>query len=70
MLDSKEYEKEDFFKIEGNLLLLRCMIDNIRLISVSEEVSDSIGSALFGIMLTIDNQMHDIENKLGHTVGI
>ena len=70
MLESREYEKEDFFKIEDNLLLLRCMIDNIRLISVSEEVSDSIGSVLFGIMLTMDNQMHDIENKLGHTVGI
>lgn len=70
MLDITKQEQEDFFKIEENLLMLHCMEENLRLISTSYANDDKVVcSALYGIATVIDEQIHEIENKLGHTVG-
>ena len=40
------------------------MIDNLRLIATSDELEEVVSSALFGIMLTMDKQLKEIETKL------
>lgn len=55
---------KEYLKIEENLLIMRCMIDNLRLISTSDELDEVPSSALFGIMLTMDTQLEEIETKL------
>lgn len=57
MLSKKEHVTNSYLKIEENLLVMRCMIDNLRLIATSDEVEQVVGSALFGIMLTMDKQL-------------
>lgn len=59
-----EQVTKDYLKIEENLLIMRCMIDNLRLISTSEELEQVPSSALFGIMLTMNKQLEEIETKL------
>lgn len=55
---------KEYLKIEENLLIMRCMIDNLRLISTSDELDEVPSSALFGIMLTMNTQLEEIETKL------
>lgn len=51
--------------------MLHCMEENLRLISTSYADDDKVVcSTLYGIATVIDEQIHEIENKLGHTVGI
>lgn len=70
MLDTTKQEQEDFFKIEENLMLLHSMSENLRIVSsgISDE-NPSLEKALYGISRVIDEQIHEIENKLGHTVS-
>lgn len=60
-----EQKKENYIEIEENIFMLRCIEENLRLISTScsnEEMS--ISSALYGIVAFIDGQVNEIENKL------
>lgn len=60
-----EQKKQNFMEIEENIFMLRCIEENLRLISIScssEEMS--ISSALYGIVAFIDGQVNEIENKL------
>lgn len=43
---------------------MRCMIDNLRLIATSDEVEQVVGSAVFGIVLTMDKQLEEIETNI------
>lgn len=61
-------ESSPLFKIEDNLMMLHCIESNIRLLSIAVD-DDRIASALYGIATVIDEQIHEIENKLGHTVS-
>ena len=64
MSRKKEQATESYLKVEENLLIMRCMIDNLRLIATSDELEEVVSSALFGIMLTMDKQLKEIETKL------
>lgn len=64
MLSKKEHITNSYLKIEENLLVMRCMIDNLRLIATSDEVEQVVGSAVFGIVLTIDKQLEEIETNI------
>lgn len=60
-----EQKKESYIEIEENIFMLRCIEENLRLISTScssEEMP--ISSALYGIVAFIDGQVNEIENKL------
>ena len=60
-----EQKKESYIEIEENIFMLRCIEENLRLISTScssEEMS--ISSALYGIVAFTDGQVNEIENKL------
>ena len=64
MLSKKEHVTNSYLKIEENLLVMRCMIDNLRLIATSDEVEQVAGSAVFGIVLTMDKQLEEIETNI------
>lgn len=64
MLSKKEHVTNSYFKIEENLLVMRCMIDNLRLIATSDEIEQVVGSAVFGIVLTMDKQLEEIETNI------
>lgn len=64
MLSKKEHITNSYLKIEENLLVMRCMIDNLRLIATSDEVEQVVGSAVFGIVLTMDKQLEEIETNI------
>lgn len=64
MLSKKEHVTNSYLKIEENLLVMRCMIDNLRLIATSDEVEQVVGSAVFGIVLTMDKQLEEIETNI------
>lgn len=64
MLSKKEHVTNSYLKIEGNLLVMRCMIDNLRLIATSDEIEQVVGSAVFGIVLTMDKQLEEIETNI------
>lgn len=64
MLSEKEHVTNSYLKIEENLLVMRCMIDNLRLIATSDEVEQVVGSAVFGIVLTMDKQLEEIETNI------
>lgn len=64
MSSKKEHVTNSYLKIEENLLVMRCMIDNLRLIATSDEVEQVVGSAVFGIVLTMDKQLEEIETNI------
>ena len=64
MLSKKEHITNSYLKIEENLLVMRCMIDNLRLIATSDEVEQVVGSAVFGIVVTMDKQLEEIETNI------
>lgn len=64
MLSKKEHVTNSYLKIEENLLVMRCMIDNLRLIATSDEAEQVVGSAVFGIVLTMDKQLEEIETNI------
>lgn len=64
MLSKKEHVTNSYLKIEENLLVMRCMIDNLRLIATSDEIEQVVGSAVFGIVLTMDKQLEEIETNV------
>ncbi len=64
MLSKKEHVTNSYLKIEENLLVMRCMIDNLRLIATSDEIEQVVGSAVFGIVLTMDKQLEEIETNI------
>lgn len=64
MLSKKGHVTNSYLKIEENLLVMRCMIDNLRLIATSDEVEQVVGSAVFGIVLTMDKQLEEIETNI------
>lgn len=64
MLSKKEHVTNSYLKIEENLLAMRCMIDNLRLIATSDEIEQVVGSAVFGIVLTMDKQLEEIETNI------
>lgn len=64
MLSKTEHVTNSYLKIEENLLVMRCMIDNLRLIATSDEVEQVVGSAVFGIVLTMDKQLEEIETNI------
>lgn len=64
MLSKKEHVTNSYLKIEENLLVMRCMIDNLRLIATSNEIEQVVGSAVFGIVLTMDKQLEEIETNI------
>lgn len=64
MLSKKEHVTNSYLKIEENLLVMRCMIDNLRLIATSDEVEQVVGSVVFGIVLTMDKQLEEIETNI------
>ena len=52
-------------EFEQNLMILRSMIDNLSILSTSEEVDETtFGSALFGIAETMDYHLKKLENSL------
>lgn len=55
---------ENYLKVEENLFIMRCMVDNLRLIATSDELEEVVGSALFGIMLTMEKQLEQIETTI------
>lgn len=60
-----EQKKESYIEIEENIFMLRCIEENLRLISTSCSSGEmSISSALYGIVAFIDGQVNEIENKL------
>lgn len=64
MLSKKEHVTNSYLKIEENLLVMRCTIDNLRLIATSDEVEQVVGSAVFGIVLTMNKQLEEIETNI------
>lgn len=64
MLSKKEHVTNSCLKIEENLLVMHCMIDNLRLIATSDEIEQVVGSAVFGIVLTMDKQLEEIETNI------
>lgn len=64
MLSKKEHVTNSYLKIEENLLVMCCMIDNLRLIATSDEIEQVVGSAVFGIVLTMDKQLEEIETNI------
>lgn len=64
MLSKKEHVTNSYLKIEENSLVMRCMIDNLRLIATSDEIEQVVGSAVFGIVLTMDKQLEEIETNI------
>lgn len=51
--------------IEKDLMILNSMIDNLRVLSTSEEITNTItGSALFGITETMNDHLKKIQNKI------
>ena len=64
MLSKKEHVTNSYLKIEENLLVMRCMIDNLRLIATGDEIEQVVGSAVFGIVLTMDKQLEEIETNI------
>lgn len=56
-------ETSPLFKIEDNLMMLHCIESNIRLLSIAVD-DDCIGSAVFGIVLTMDKQLEEIETNI------
>lgn len=64
MLSKKEHVTNSYLKIEENLLVMHCMIDNLRLIATSDEIEQVVGSAVFGIVLTMDKQLEEIETNI------
>lgn len=64
MLSKKEHVTNSYLKIEKNLLVMHCMIDNLRLIATSDEIEQVVGSAVFGIVLTMDKQLEEIETNI------
>ena len=64
MLSEKGQATKSYLKVEPNLFVMRCMIDNLRLIATSDELEEVVGSALFGIMLTMEKQLEQIETNL------
>nr|DAI10413.1 MAG TPA: hypothetical protein [Caudoviricetes sp.] len=51
-------------EFEESLIILRSMIDNLGILSTSEEVDETaFGSALFGIAETMDYHIKKIENS-------
>lgn len=64
MLSKKEHVTNSYLKIEENLLVMRCMIDSLRLIATSDEIEQVVGSAVFGIVLTMDKQLEEIETNI------
>lgn len=64
MLSKKEHVTNSYLKIEENLLVMRCMIDNLRLISTSDEIEQVVGSAVFDIVLTMEKQLKEIETNV------
>ena len=60
-----EQNKESYIEIEENIFMLRCIEENLRLVSTScANDEPSISSALYGIVASIDDQINKIENKL------
>lgn len=52
-------------EFEESLIILRSMIDNLGILSTSEEVDETaFGSALFGIAETMDYHLKKLENSL------
>ena len=50
--------------VEKDLWILNSMIDNLRMLSVSEEVADTMtGSALYGIAETMNDHLKKIQNS-------
>lgn len=47
MLSKKEHVTNSYLKIEENLLVMCCMIDNLRLIATSDEIEQVVGSAVW-----------------------
>lgn len=64
MLSKKEHVTNSYLKIEENLLVMRCMINKLRLIATSDEIEQVVGSAVFGIVLTMDKQLEEIETNI------
>ena len=56
-------ETENYLEIEENLMLMRCMVDNLHLVSTSNEIEGVASSALFGITVTLDKQLRQVETK-------
>ena len=51
-------------EFEQNLLILRSMIDNLSILSTSEEVDETaFGSALFGIAETMDYHVKEMKKS-------
>lgn len=51
-------------EFEQNLIMLRCVIDSLAILSTSEEIADTTtGSALFGITEVMNNYLKKIENS-------
>lgn len=56
---------ENYFIVEENLMLLRSMGENLRIVSsgISDE-NPSLATALYGIARVIEWQINEIESKL------
>ena len=51
-------------EFEQNLMILRSMIDNLSILSTSEEVDETtFGSALFGIAETMDYHVKEMKKS-------
>lgn len=56
--------KNKMLEFEEDLILIRGMVDNLSILSTSEEVNGTaFGSALFGIAETMDYHIKKIENS-------
>lgn len=52
-------------EFEKDLLMLESMINSLRVLSTSEEITDSmIESALFGITETMSDYLKELKNKI------
>ena len=57
--------KNKMLEFEEDLILIRGMVDNLSILSTSEEVNGTaFGSVLFGIAETIDYHLKKLENSL------
>lgn len=56
---------EAYLKIDENLYMLNCIVDNLQLISSSDEIQEkTVTSTLFLLSVMMNKQLKEIENNL------
>ena len=58
-------KSQAYIEVEENLLLLHCMEENLRILSAGVDRDyPSLGSALYGVVLIIEDNLTQVDEKL------